>query len=75
MEWTFLVNCSDEFQAGMIIGFLEEEGIPSMQKYKGSGDYMKIITGVGKDVDILVPEKDHARAKEILESLKDDDTE
>ena len=71
MAWTLLVNCSDEIEATMITGALKEEGIPSRTQYRGaSGDYMKIITGLGRDVDILVPAQEHTRAKAILESLQ-----
>jgi hypothetical protein len=71
MAWALLVNCSDEFEAALIMGALKEEGIPSMTKYRsGSGDYLRIITGVGKDVDILVPAEEYSRAKSILESLQ-----
>ena len=69
MEWTFLVNCGDEFEASLIIGILTEEGIASQTKYKGSGDYMKIIGGVGKNVDIYVPADQHFRATELLASM------
>ena len=72
MEWTFLVNCADDFEASLIIGILEGEGITSQTKYKGSGDYMKIIGGVGKNVDIYVPADQHSRATEILASLAEE---
>ena len=71
MKWAFLMNCRDEIEAGMIIGVLEEEGIASQTKYRGSGDYLKIITGMGRDVDIYVPEDLVARAKEILSALEE----
>jgi len=52
---------------------LKEEGIPAVTKYRGgSGDYLKIITGVGKDVDIFVPAAEYTRATGILESLTDE---
>ena len=54
MEWIFLVNCRDEIEAGMIMGVLKEEGIPTMEKYSGADGYMKIISGLGKNVDIMV---------------------
>lgn len=72
MEWTFLVNCADEFEASLIIGILEQEGITSQTKYKGSGDYMKIIGGVGKNVDIYVPADKHSQAMAILASLAEE---
>lgn len=69
MEWTFLINCQDEFVAGMITGILEEEGIAFQTRYQGSGDYMRILTGVGKNVDIFVPADKYQRAKEIIDAL------
>lgn len=72
MQWTFLVNCGDEFEAGMIIGILEAEGIQSQTQYRGAGGYIRVITGVGKDVDIYVPAGQYVRAKEILASLAEE---
>lgn len=72
MEWTFLVNCRDEIEAGMIMGVLKEEGIPAMEKYSGSDGYMKIISGLGKNVDVLVAASHHARAVEVLAALQEE---
>jgi len=72
MEWVFLVNCADEIEASLIMGVLKEDGIPTMEQYSGSGGYMKIISGMGKNVDILVPASHHARATEILASLQEE---
>lgn len=72
MEWVFLVNCRDEIEAGMIMGVLKEEGIPTMEKYSGSDGYMKIISGLGKNVDVLVPSSHHQRATELLAALHEE---
>ena len=72
MEWMFLVNCRDEIEAGMIMGVLKEEGIPTMEKYSGSDGYMKIISGLGKNVDIMVAASHHARATEILAAFQEE---
>jgi hypothetical protein len=72
MEWIFLVNCRDEIEAGMIMGVLKEEGIPTMEKYSGADGYMKIISGLGKNVDIMVAASHHARATEVLAALQEE---
>ena len=69
MEWQFLVNCADDFEAGLIMGALDGAGIINMRKYRGSGDYMKVIGGVGQDVDIFVPEDQLPKAQEVLDFL------
>ncbi len=72
MEWMFLVNCRDEIEAGMIMGVLVEAGIPAMEKYSGVDGYMKIIGGLGKNVDIMVATSHHARAVEVLAAFQEE---
>lgn len=69
MEWQFLVNCADDFEAGLVMGALEDKGIRTMKSYRGSGDYMRVIGGVGKDVDVYVPQAQYETAREILQDL------
>ena len=70
MEWKFLINCTDDFEAAFVMGALKEEGISTFKKYR-SGDHMKIIGGVGKDVDVYVPDEQLDRAQETLKTLRD----
>ena len=70
MEWSFLMNCADDFEATFVMGALKEEGISTFKRYR-SGDHMKIIEGLGKDVDIFVPEEQLNRARQILEALRE----
>lgn len=72
MSWTFLVNCHDELEASIITGILKEEGIAFQTKYRGMGDYLKVITGMGKDVDILVATEQYLRAKELLTAFEEE---
>lgn len=71
MEWKFVVNCADDFEAGLIMGALEEKGIPTLKKYRGAGDYMRVIGGVGKDVDIYVPAEKLAEAQHELQTFSE----
>ena len=70
MDWQFLVNCADDFEAGLIMGALEEAGIATIKKYRGTGDSLKAMGGLGKDVDIFVPAGRLEKAREVLDFLK-----
>ncbi len=70
MEWVLLINCRDEVEASMIMGVLKEEDIPTMERYSGAGGYMKILSGMGKNVDIMVLSSHYERAMDIVEALQ-----
>ncbi len=74
MDWKFLINCADDFEAGLIMGALEDQGIPTLKKYRGSGDYMRVIGGVGKDVDIYVPAEKLAAAQHELQTFSEQES-
>ena len=75
MAWEFLVNCSDDFEASFIQGLLEEKGVPTQIKYRGMGlgHYVKVLGGVGKDVDIYVPQEKMEDAREVLKDVEEEE--
>lgn len=70
MDWQFLVNCADDFEAGFIMGALEEAGIPTIKKYRGTGDSLRAMGAMGKDVDVFVRAGQLEKAREVLDFLK-----
>ena len=56
-----LITCPNVFNASLLKGALENEGIPAMLSNEIMCGYM------GQDVDVLVKEEDLEAAKKILE--------
>ena len=56
-----LTTCPNVFNANLLTGALENEGIPAMLSNEIMSGYM------GQDVDVLVKEEDFEAAKKILE--------
>jgi Putative prokaryotic signal transducing protein len=54
-------------QADFVTSLLESEGIPTFQAPGGSSD-----SGKGRGISIQVEEEDGDRAKDVIESAKDD---
>lgn len=69
MDLVHLVEVYNEIEADIVEGLLEENGIPSIRKYKGTQGYMKVLLGTSLGVDIFVDPKDYEQAKEVLENI------
>ncbi len=60
----------DEFNLGIIKSILEDNGIPYIVKDKGSGAYMRIISGSSPfSSDIMVDENAYDKASLLLEQI------
>ena len=69
-------SCSDRVQADMLIEALKREGIPAYAESKGCGDYLNIYMGTSVFGETLyVDENDADRAKEIIESMTQADSD
>lgn len=69
-------SCSDRVQADMLIEALKREGISAYAESKGSGDYLNIYMGTSVFGESLyVDENDADRAKEIIESMTQADSD
>ena len=69
-------SCSDRVQADMLIEALKREGIPAYAESKGSGDYLNIYMGTSVFGESLYVDEDDAdRAKEIIESMTQADSD
>lgn len=65
-----LRSLTNEIELGMIKEILDDNNIPYIVKDKGSGAYMRIITGSSPfSTDIMVEESDFDRANGLLESI------
>ena len=65
-----LRNVTNEIELGMIKEILEDNNIPYILKDKGSGAYMRIITGSSPfSTEIMVEESEFDKANKILESI------
>lgn len=66
-----LMNCKDDFEAQVIEGLLTSADIPVHRRYRGSGQVLNIYGGVGRDIDIYVPDDRLEEALQLLESSGD----
>lgn len=65
-----LRSVTNEIELGMIKEIFEDNNIPYILKDKGSGAYMRIITGSSPfSTEIMVEESEFDKANKILESI------
>lgn len=64
----FLVSCKDDFEAQILMGLLASANIPVEKKYRGVGQYLKVFGGLGRDVDLYVPDDRLEEALQLLDS-------
>ena len=65
-----LRSVTNEIELGMIKEILEDNNIPYILKDKGSGAYMRIITGSSPfSTEIMVEESEFDKANKILEYI------
>lgn len=70
-EWrdgVYLCTTKNSFEADILESKLRSEGIPSIRKYKGAGNFLEIIMGSNSafPIDIYVPESTLGDAKNII---------
>lgn len=69
-----LISNLNTIEAEIIISKLQSYGIPVLRKSKGSGEIIKIYTGVNLyGIDIYVPEHMQGLAKELLKPIGDEE--
>lgn len=58
----------DSFEADQVIATLAQNGIPSVKRMRGSGQYIGILMGhmTTHDIDIYVPSEAVDRAMDVL---------
>ncbi|MHB1651946.1 MAG: putative signal transducing protein [Desulfitobacteriaceae bacterium] len=65
--WAYLCGVSQEYEADIILGLLNEQGIPTTKDHPGAGEFLKIAYGLANGVDIYVPKAELEKAQELLE--------
>ena len=56
----------EDVEAAMIKSLLESEGIHAFERHYGAGGFLKHYTGKSNSVQILVPDSDFNKARELL---------
>lgn len=70
IELVLLKSTQEQYEFLTIKSILEENAIPYIVKNRGSGGYMRIITGMSfYPTDILVEKSSFERANKILKEL------
>lgn len=70
IELVLLKTANNRFELDIIKGVLEENQIPYIIQEKGSGGYMKIITGSSMfGSDIQVEKSQYNKAMELISSI------
>ena len=54
-NWSYLFSVSQDFEADIIIGLLNEESILAIKQYPDAGAFLKITYGLTTNVDLYVP--------------------
>ena len=67
MKTRKLITCNDDFQARLIQGALENEGIPSALHNENTSNVLRGFVSNVSGVDIFVYEDDYERAMALLE--------
>ena len=70
-EWrdgVYLCTAKDSFEADLLESKLRSEGIPSIKKFKGAGNFLEIFMGSNSayPIDLYVPEETLEDAKNII---------
>lgn len=70
-EWrdgVYLCTTKNSFEADLLESKLRSEGIPSIKKFKGAGNFLEIFMGSNSafPIDIYVPEEALEDAKNII---------
>ncbi len=69
-----LIKTSDRIMLSLIESILKENEIPYILKEKGTGGYLKIITGASiYDTEVLVSDKDFEKARELVDLVTKSD--
>jgi hypothetical protein len=76
LDLVVLRTIENEFEMNMITAILEDNGIPFIVKNKGSGSYMRLITGSSPfRTDILVSSESYEKSMELIAPIIGDDSE
>lgn len=67
LELVTLIESDNEFELGIVTAILDDNSIPYILKNKGSGGYMRIVTGSSPfGTSIMVEKSTLERAMELI---------
>ena len=77
-EWrdgVYLCTAKNSFEADILESKLRSEGIPSLKKFKGAGNFLEIFMGSNSayPIDLYVPEESLEDARNIIVAVPLDD--
>lgn len=67
-NWSFLCGVSQDLEADIIIGLLNEENIPTIKQYPDAGAFLKIAYGLTTGVDLFVPNESRNAALQLIQA-------
>ncbi len=69
-KWVKLAALGGELEAELLMGLLQTNEIPAQKIYPGISQAIKIYMGTAMGVEVHVPQKDLARAQELLKEME-----
>jgi len=66
-NWSYLCGVSQDYEADIIIGLLNEENILAIKQYPDAGAFLKIAYGLTTVVDLYVPTGSREAALQLIQ--------
>ena len=66
-NWSYLCGVTQDLEADIIIGLLNEESIPAIKQYPEAGAFLKIAYGLTTGVDLYVPTGSREAALQLIQ--------
>lgn len=66
-NWSYLCGVTQDLEADIIIGLLNEESIPAIKQYPEAGAFLKIAYGLTTGVDLYVPTGSRETALQLIQ--------
>ncbi|HEY8909329.1 MAG TPA: hypothetical protein VIM51_03480 [Desulfosporosinus sp.] len=70
-NWSYLCGVTQDLEADIIIGLLNEESITAIKQYPDAGAFLKIAYGLTTGVDLYVPAGSREAALQIIQESLD----
>ncbi|EGW41595.1 hypothetical protein [Desulfosporosinus sp. OT] len=66
-NWSYLCGVTQDLEADIIIGLLNEDSIPAIKQYPEAGAFLKIAYGLTTGVDLYVPTETREAALQLIQ--------
>jgi|GEM_PF-4922010 len=66
-NWSYLQSVTQDIEADIIIGLLNEADIPTLKQYPEAGAFLKIAYGLTTGVDLYVPTSLYEAALQLIQ--------